>query len=58
VIRGIVEETGAKVDINDDGTIKIAGSKKEIIDAAIARIKGITLQSRKSARSIRERSLA
>ena len=26
VIRGIVEESGAKVDINDDGTIKIASA--------------------------------
>ncbi|MFY0615268.1 MAG: S1 RNA-binding domain-containing protein, partial [Hyphomicrobiaceae bacterium] len=42
VIRSIVEETGAKIDINDDGTIKIAGSKRDVIDAAIARIKGIT----------------
>jgi polyribonucleotide nucleotidyltransferase len=42
VIRSIVEETGAKIDISDDGTIKIAGSKGEIIEAAIARIKGIT----------------
>jgi len=42
VIRSIVEETGAKIDISDDGTIKIAGSKREIIDAAIAKIKGIT----------------
>jgi len=42
VIRSIVEETGAKIDISDDGTVKIAGSKREIIDAAMARIKGIT----------------
>ena len=26
VIRSIVEESGAKVDINDDGTIKIASA--------------------------------
>ncbi len=42
VIRSIVEETGAKIDINDDGTVKIAGSKREVIDDAMARIKGIT----------------
>ena len=42
VIRAIVEETGAKIDISDDGTIKIAGSKKESIDAAIQKIRGIT----------------
>jgi polyribonucleotide nucleotidyltransferase len=42
VIRSIVEESGAKIDIEDDGTIKIAASKRESIDAAIARIRGIT----------------
>ena len=34
VIREIVEETGAKVDINDDGLIKIASSDKAKIEAA------------------------
>jgi len=34
VIREIVEKTGAKIDINDDGLIKIASSDKEKIDAA------------------------
>ena len=34
VIREIVEETGAKVDINDDGLIKIASNDKEKIAAA------------------------
>ena len=34
VIRQIVEETGAKVDINDDGLIKIASSDKATIEAA------------------------
>ncbi len=34
VIRQIVEETGAKVDINDEGLIKIASSDKESIEAA------------------------
>jgi len=34
VIREIVEQTGAKVDINDDGLIKIASSAQEKIDAA------------------------
>ena len=42
VIRGLVEETGAKIDISDDGTVKIAGSKREIIDDAMRRIKEIT----------------
>ena len=34
VIRGIVEESGAKVDINDDGIIKIASSNAEQIEKA------------------------
>ncbi len=42
VIRSIVEESGAKIDIEDDGTVKIAGTSREIIDAALARIKAIT----------------
>ena len=42
VIRAMVEETGAKIDIEDDGTVKVAASKKESIDAAMARIKAIT----------------
>ncbi|MGI9421909.1 MAG: polyribonucleotide nucleotidyltransferase [Hyphomicrobiaceae bacterium] len=42
VIRSIVEESGAKIDIEDDGTVKIAGTSREIIDAALDRIKAIT----------------
>jgi len=42
VIREIVAESGAKVDISDDGTVKIAASKRESIDAALNRIKAIT----------------
>ncbi|HEV7353145.1 MAG TPA: polyribonucleotide nucleotidyltransferase [Brevundimonas sp.] len=34
VIREIVEKTGAKIDIQDDGTIKIAANDQEKIDAA------------------------
>ena len=34
VIREIVEESGAKVDINDDGVIKIASSNGEQIEKA------------------------
>src|SRR6476469_9108555 len=41
VIREIVEKTGAKVDISDDGTIKIASAKGESIKAAINWIKSI-----------------
>jgi polyribonucleotide nucleotidyltransferase len=41
VIREIVEKTGAKVDIADDGTIKIAASEQSKIDAARDWIKSI-----------------
>jgi polyribonucleotide nucleotidyltransferase len=41
VIREIVEKTGAKIDISDDGTIKIASAKPESINAAIKWIKSI-----------------
>jgi len=41
VIREIVAESGAKIDISDDGTVKIASSNAESIRAAMARIKGI-----------------
>ncbi|HAV49092.1 MAG TPA: polyribonucleotide nucleotidyltransferase [Brevundimonas sp.] len=34
IIREIVEKTGAKVNIEDDGTVKIAASDQEKIDAA------------------------
>ena len=42
VIREIVEKTGAKVDISDDGTIKVSSSDGKQIDAAIKWIKSIT----------------
>ncbi len=42
VIRGITEETGAKVDIDDDGMIKVSAVNQESIDAAMNIIKGIT----------------
>ena len=42
VIREIVEKTGAKVDIQDDGTVKVSSSDGKAIDAAIKWIRGIT----------------
>ena len=42
VIREIVAESGAKIDIEDDGTIKIAAAKRESIEAALNRIRAIT----------------
>ncbi|MBU6396722.1 MAG: polyribonucleotide nucleotidyltransferase [Rhodospirillales bacterium] len=44
VIRDIVEKTGAKVDINDDGTVKIAASDDKKIQAALDMIKGIVAE--------------
>jgi polyribonucleotide nucleotidyltransferase len=41
VIREIVEKTGAKVNIEDDGTVKVASSDGNSIKAAIAWIKSI-----------------
>jgi polyribonucleotide nucleotidyltransferase len=41
VIREIVEKTGAKVDISDDGTVKVASSSGDSIKAAINWIKSI-----------------
>ncbi|TCH97415.1 polyribonucleotide nucleotidyltransferase [Roseococcus sp. SYP-B2431] len=45
VIREIVEQTGTKIDIEDDGTIKIASTNPEATQAAIDRIKGITAEA-------------
>ncbi len=41
VIREIVEKTGAKVDISDDGTVKVTSAKGDAIKAAINWIKSI-----------------
>ncbi|ADP69359.1 polyribonucleotide nucleotidyltransferase [Rhodomicrobium vannielii ATCC 17100] len=41
VIRSIVEESGAKIDISDDGTVKIAAANLSSIQDAINRIKSI-----------------
>jgi polyribonucleotide nucleotidyltransferase len=44
VIREIVEQTGCKIDIEDDGTIKIASSDAVKTQAAIDRIRGIVAE--------------
>ena len=41
VIREIVEKTGAKIDIQDDGTVKVASANGEAMKAAINWIKSI-----------------
>jgi polyribonucleotide nucleotidyltransferase len=45
IIRAIVEETGAKIDVEDDGTIFIASSDGDAAQAAIARIRGLTAEA-------------
>jgi polyribonucleotide nucleotidyltransferase len=44
VIREIVEKTGAKINVEDDGTVKIASADAESIKAALKWIKGITAE--------------
>jgi polyribonucleotide nucleotidyltransferase len=44
VIREIVEKTGAKINIEDDGTVKIASADGESIKAALKWIKGIVAE--------------
>ncbi|HQY30829.1 MAG TPA: polyribonucleotide nucleotidyltransferase, partial [Thermomicrobiales bacterium] len=43
-IRALQEETGAKIDIADDGTVSIASVDKKATDDAIARITGMTTE--------------
>jgi polyribonucleotide nucleotidyltransferase len=45
MIRSITEETGAKIDIADDGTISIATADGEAAQAAIERIRAITAEA-------------
>jgi polyribonucleotide nucleotidyltransferase len=42
VIRGIVEETGCKIDIEDDGTVRIASADSVAMERAINTIQSIT----------------
>ncbi|MFS8084160.1 MAG: polyribonucleotide nucleotidyltransferase, partial [Acidobacteriota bacterium] len=42
VIRALVEETGAKIDVEDDGTVSIATADGAAAEAAVARIRGLT----------------
>src|SRR5690606_4020619 len=44
VVREIVEKTGAKIDISDDGTIKVASSDGASIKKAIDWIRGIVAE--------------
>jgi polyribonucleotide nucleotidyltransferase len=44
VIREIVEKTGAKIDIQDDGTVKVASADHDSIKAALKWIKSIVAE--------------
>jgi polyribonucleotide nucleotidyltransferase len=45
VIREIVEKTGAKIDIDDSGAVKVSASDDKKIQAAIEMIKGIVAEA-------------
>jgi polyribonucleotide nucleotidyltransferase len=44
VIRSIIEETGVKIDVEDDGTIFIASSDGAAMERAVERIQGLTAE--------------
>ena len=44
MIREIVEQTGAKIDIDDDGSVSVAAISQSASDAAIARIREIVAE--------------
>ncbi len=44
IIREICETTGAKVDLEDDGTVRVAAVDQKVADAAITWIKGIVAE--------------
>ncbi|HEX5706723.1 MAG TPA: polyribonucleotide nucleotidyltransferase [Pyrinomonadaceae bacterium] len=45
IIRALVEETGAKIDVEDDGTVFIASADHEAAQLAINRIRGLTAEA-------------
>jgi len=45
VIRALVEETGCKIDVEDDGTVSIATSDSAAAEAAVNRIRGLTAEA-------------
>ncbi|MFL6283866.1 MAG: polyribonucleotide nucleotidyltransferase [Pyrinomonadaceae bacterium] len=45
IIRSIVEETGAKIDVEDDGTVFISTADGDAAQAAVARIRGLTAEA-------------
>jgi polyribonucleotide nucleotidyltransferase len=47
VIRGIIEQTGVKIDVQDDGTVTIASADETAASKAQSIIEGITAQAEK-----------
>jgi polyribonucleotide nucleotidyltransferase len=45
VIRGIIEETGVKIDVEDDGTVFVASSDQSAMDRAVELIESITVEA-------------
>lgn len=45
MIRSIVEDTGAKIDVEDDGTVSIATADADAANAAVERIRGLTAEA-------------
>src|SRR3989441_2244421 len=44
-IRALCEETGAKIDVEDDGTVSIATADSAAAEAAVNRIRGLTAEA-------------
>ncbi|MBM4430467.1 MAG: polyribonucleotide nucleotidyltransferase, partial [Chloroflexi bacterium] len=42
MIRSIIAETGAKIDVEDDGTVFVSSTDKAASDKAVAKIRGLT----------------
>jgi polyribonucleotide nucleotidyltransferase len=42
IIRAIIDETGAQVDIEDNGTVSISGATEEEVNAAMEKIEALT----------------
>ena len=43
-IKGIIDQTGCSVDVNDDGTVSVAGSDPDAVRRAIEIIQGLTAE--------------
>jgi polyribonucleotide nucleotidyltransferase len=43
-IKGIIDQTGVAIDVDDDGTVNVASSDSEAVNKALAIIKGLTAE--------------